>query len=77
MAFRRKVDNPVNIVLLKNPPYGMGITVIAALIIRIIVVKTKGEEGQSILYILGAGAIAGSAIYSFFTSTLQLGKKRS
>ncbi len=54
-----------------------GITVIAALIIRMIVVKTKGEEGQSILYILGAGAIAGSAIYSFFTSTLQLGKKRS
>ena len=36
----------------------------------------KGEEGQSILYILGAGAIAGSALYSFFTSTLQLGKAK-
>lgn len=53
-----------------------GITVIAALIIRVIVVKLKGEEGQSTLYILGAGSIAGSALYSFFTSTLQLGKKK-
>lgn len=53
-----------------------GITVIVALIFRIIVVKMKGEEGQSILYILGAGAIAGSALYSFFTSTLQLGKAK-
>lgn len=53
-----------------------GITVIVALIFRIIVVKMKGEEGQSILYILGAGSIAGSALYSFFTSTLQLGKAK-
>ena len=53
-----------------------GITVIVALIIRIVVVRLKGEEGQSTLYILGAGSIAGSALYSFFTSTLQLGKKK-
>ncbi|MCI8293610.1 MAG: OPT family oligopeptide transporter [Hespellia sp.] len=52
-----------------------GITVIIALVIRVIVIKVKGEEGQSILYILGAGAIAGAALHSFFTSTLQLGKK--
>lgn len=53
-----------------------GITVIIALVIRLVVVKLKGEEGQSTLYILGAGAIAGSALYSFFTSTLQLGKAK-
>lgn len=53
-----------------------GITVIVALIIRIIVVKAKGEEGQSTLYILGAGSIAGAALYSFFTSTLSLTKKK-
>lgn len=52
-----------------------GITVLVALVFRIIVVKMKGEEGQNILYILGAGSIAGAALYSFFTSTLQLGKK--
>ncbi len=54
-----------------------GLTVIGALIIRVIVVKLKGEEAQSTLYILGAGSIAGAALYSFFTSTLQLGKNRS
>lgn len=53
-----------------------GITVIIALAIRLFVVKMKGEEGQGILYILGAGSIAGAALYSFFTSTLQLGKPR-
>lgn len=53
-----------------------GYTVLAALLIRIIVVKLKGEEGQSTLYIIGAGAIAGAALYSFFTSTLKLGKSK-
>lgn len=51
-----------------------GITTIAALIIRVIVIKWKGEKGQSIMYILAAGSIAGSALYSFFSSTLALGK---
>lgn len=51
-----------------------GITVIVALIIRVVVVRMKGEEGQSFLYIVGAGTIAGAALYSFFTSTLQIGK---
>ncbi|SKC70277.1 OPT/YSL family transporter [Maledivibacter halophilus] len=60
--------------LLINFPVA-GITVIIGLIIRYLVVKRYKEEGQSALYVLGAGFIAGSAIYSFFSSTLKLGKK--
>ena len=47
---------------------------IVALIIRVIVIKWKGEKGQSIMYILAAGSLAGAALYSFFSSTLALGK---
>lgn len=51
-----------------------GITTIVALIIRYVVLKVKGPEAQGVLYILAAGSIAGSAIYSFFSSTSALGK---
>jgi uncharacterized oligopeptide transporter (OPT) family protein len=60
--------------LLINYPIA-GVTVLAGLAIRFIVLKKYKEEGQSALYVLGAGFIAGAAVYSFFTSTLQLGKK--
>lgn len=60
--------------LLINYPIA-GITVIAGLIIRAIVVKIFKQEGQNSLYVLGAGFIAGAAVYGFFTSTLKLGKK--
>ncbi len=53
-----------------------GITVIAGVIIRMIVVKMKGEQGQKTLYILGAGSITGAALYSFFTSTTALINKK-
>lgn len=61
--------------LLINYPVA-GITVIVGLIIRVLVVKIYKEEGQSSLYVLGAGFIAGAAVYGFLTSTLQLGKKK-
>lgn len=51
-----------------------GITIIIALIIRFIVVRMN-KENESVLNILGAGALAGAALYSFFSATLQLGKK--
>lgn len=54
-----------------------GLTVITALIIRALVTESKGEEAQTVLYILGAGFITGSALYSFFTSTMQLTKPKS
>lgn len=60
--------------LLINYPIA-GITVLVGLAIRVLVVKIWKEEGQSSLYVLGAGFIAGAAVYSFFTSTLKLGKK--
>ncbi len=49
-----------------------GITVLAGLSIRIVFLKWRGKKMQDILYILGAGCVAGSALCSFFTSTLKL-----
>ena len=60
--------------LLINYPIA-GITVLIGIAIRLAVVKKWGSEGQRTLYVLGAGFIAGSALYSFFSSTLKLGKK--
>lgn len=54
-----------------------GITVIGALLIRALVTKIKGESSNTVLYILGAGFITGSALYSFFTSTIKIVKPRS
>lgn len=51
-----------------------GIIIFVALLIRLIVEKIFGEKGKESLYVLGAGAISGSALYSFFSSTLKLGK---
>ena len=52
-----------------------GVTILIALLIRYIAVK-RNEENIQILTILGAGALAGSALYSFFTATLGLAKKK-
>lgn len=60
--------------LIKSPM--AGITVLVGLALRGIYIKIKGEEGRGLLYILGAGAIAGSALFSFFKSTMKLGKVR-
>jgi uncharacterized oligopeptide transporter (OPT) family protein len=60
--------------LLINFPIA-GITVLVGLAIRVVVLKMYKEKGQNYLFILGAGFIAGAAVYSFFTSTMKLGKK--
>lgn len=60
--------------LLINYPVA-GITVLVGIAIRLIVLKLYGEEGQNQLYVLGAGFIAGATLYSFFNSTLKLGKR--
>lgn len=52
-----------------------GITILVALLIRFILIRRKPEYAQN-LTILGAGALAGAALYSFFTATLALGKKK-
>ena len=51
-----------------------GITILVALLIRYIAVK-RNPENEATLTILGAGALAGSALHSFFTATLGLVKK--
>lgn len=58
--------------LIKSPI--AGITVLVGLAIRWLVLKIKGKESQGMLYILGAGSIAGAALFSFFKSTIKLGK---
>lgn len=52
-----------------------GFTVLAALGVRLLVLKKYGDAGQNVLYVLGAGFIAGATLVSFFRSTLRLGKK--
>ena len=52
-----------------------GVTILIALLIRYILVKRDPENIQT-LTILGAGALAGAALYSFFTATLGLVKKK-
>lgn len=52
-----------------------GLTILIALLIRYIIVK-RNKENEQTLNILGAGSLAGAALYSFFTATLSLGKKK-
>ena len=52
-----------------------GLTILVGLVIRVIAVRIN-KENEQILNILGAGALAGAAIYSFFTATLGLVKKK-
>lgn len=52
-----------------------GLTILIALLIRFVLVK-RNKEDEQILNILGAGSLAGAALYSFFTATLALGKKK-
>ena len=52
-----------------------GVTILVALLIRYVLVK-RNPENKETLTILGAGALAGAALYSFFTATLALGKKK-
>jgi len=51
-----------------------GLTIIVALIIRLL--YAKDENRAETLTILGAGSLAGAALYSFFSSTLGLVKKK-
>ena len=51
-----------------------GLTILIALLIRFVLVR-RNKENEHTLNILGAGSLAGAALYSFFTATLALGKK--
>lgn len=52
-----------------------GLTIIVGLLIRLIAVK-RSKDNEQVLNILGAGALAGAAVYSFFTATLGLAKRK-
>ncbi|MDI6600665.1 MAG: OPT/YSL family transporter [Thermoanaerobacteraceae bacterium] len=61
--------------LILNPNAGFG--VLAAIVVRVILQKLYGQKIQSSMYIIAAGFIAGSTLYSFFTSTMNLFIKRT
>lgn len=52
-----------------------GLIILIALVLRYVLVK-RNKENEQTLNILGAGSLAGAALYSFFTATLSLGKKK-
>lgn len=52
-----------------------GLTILIALVLRYVLVK-RNKENEQTLNILGVGSLAGAALYSFFTATLSLGKKK-
>lgn len=52
-----------------------GLTILIALALCYVLVK-RNKENEQTLNILGAGSLAGAALYSFFTATLSLGKKK-
>lgn len=52
-----------------------GLTILIALVLRYVLVK-RNKENEQTLNILDAGSLAGAALYSFFTATLSLGKKK-
>ena len=52
-----------------------GLTILIALVLRYVLVK-RNKENEQTLNILGAGSLAGAALYRFFTATLSLGKKK-
>ncbi|HHW02231.1 MAG TPA: OPT family oligopeptide transporter [Thermoanaerobacterales bacterium] len=56
--------------LIMNPMAGFG--VIVAIIVRVILEKTYGKKAETPMFIAAAGFIAGSTLYSFFTSTMGL-----
>ncbi|MGI9275908.1 MAG: OPT/YSL family transporter [Endozoicomonas sp.] len=58
--------------LIRNPMACVAIFI--GLLIRWFVTAKFGDEGKKKLYVISAGFIAGSAIYSFFSSTLKMGK---
>lgn len=53
-----------------------GLTILVALLIRFILERKNKEKFAPILTILGAGSLAGAALYSFFSATLGLIKPK-
>src|SRR5699024_3350726 len=52
-----------------------GLLVVVAIVVRVLLLRYFGDEIQSRLYVFAAGIIAGSAVTSFFSSTLGALKK--
>jgi len=52
--------------LIVNPLAGWA--VIIGILIRVILLRIKGQEAENTMYTMAAGFIAGDALYSFFTS---------
>ncbi len=53
-----------------------GITVVVGLIIRLAILKLKGEEAMKATTVMAAGCIAGDALFGFFNSLIKVGMKK-
>ncbi len=53
-----------------------GLTVVAGLLVRLIIIKTKGEEAMIPVTVMAAGCIAGDALYGFFNSLVRVSLKK-
>jgi uncharacterized oligopeptide transporter (OPT) family protein len=56
--------------LVANP--SAGFAVLAGLLIRVLVLRVRGEQAESTMTIVAAGVIAGDALFSFFSSVYKL-----
>lgn len=53
-----------------------GFTVIAGLLVRLLIIKLKGDEAMIPVTVMAAGCIAGDALYGFFNSLFRMGVKK-
>ena len=53
-----------------------GLTVVAGLLVRLIIIKTKGEEAMIPVTVMAAGCISGDALYGFFNSLVRVSLKK-
>lgn len=53
-----------------------GFTVIVGLLVRLLIIKKKGEEAMIPVTVMAAGCIAGDALYGFFNSLFRIGVKK-
>ncbi|ACS84071.1 Oligopeptide transporter OPT superfamily protein [Musicola paradisiaca Ech703] len=60
--------------LINNPLAGWAVMI--GILIRVVVLRVKGDAARNLMEVLAAGLIAGDALFSFFNSMLSPGRKK-
>jgi uncharacterized oligopeptide transporter (OPT) family protein len=53
-----------------------GFTVLAGLLVRLLIIKIKGDDAMIPVTVMAAGCIAGDALYGFFSSLIKIEAKK-